>query len=292
MTVEGVPPQLLAPLEFAPIEDSVRFAASSPGTVTAVPVTVNGISAGWLWWNDADHAAGWVTDSREGDAPIGVVFTWTDVWQSVAQAGHAPSAIASLVGEIDPNAGVPHWPSAGPTTLAALWEASGRHRSPLPAVAPLAAEALTGDRVSGPTLDAALRGQLPMSDAMVRQVDALDSALAIQPVPRDLVVARGTSLATWPGEPEELRGETFVEYAYLPVSLSAIEADVGDPVDAVVNFTVPAGVPALYTAPTGDAVVGVLVLARGLTYNVTHVERTETGYWVISAVIEWDDAEA
>lgn len=283
---EDVPAQLLAPLEFRRAEGSTRYAPWAGGPITAVEVAGLDARLGWLWWSDAESAAGWVTDHRTGPAPVGVVFTWTSVWESVANAGHAPSALPTLVGEIDPNAGIPQWGSVAQTTLAALQATAGQTRTPLPSVAHLALEALSGDSVSGATLDAGLRGQFPMSDAMREQVDSLDAALRRKPVPETMVVARGTSLAAWPGEPEALWGERLIENAYFPTRLGTIDPD---GIDAVVHLRVPAGVPAMYTAPEGRPERGILILARGLEWTVDTVERAPSGTVILSATVQREE---
>jgi hypothetical protein len=122
-----------------------------------------------------------------------------------------------------------------------------------------------------------------MSNVMRQQVADLDSALQVTPTPEPLVVARGTSLAAWPGEPEALTGEQFAERGYFAARLGTIEPT---GVDAVVHLSVPARVPALYTAPPGAPERGVLVLARDLRYTVTDVERAEGGGWNIRARAE------
>lgn len=283
---EDVPSQLLAPLEFRQAPGTVHYSPWAGGPITAVEVVGEGRRLGWLWWTDIEAAAGWVTDHHNGPAPIGVVFTWTTVWHTLATSGQAPSAITVALGEIDPHAGVPLWESSTQTTLPELQAVAGQTHGSLPSVAHLAMEALSGDPVSGATLDAGLRGQVPMSDAMRAQVEDLDSALRRKPVPKPIVVTRGTSLAAWSGEPEALLGEHFIENAYFPTRLGTIEPE---GIDAVVHLAVPAGVPALYTAPEGRPERGILILTRDLEWTVVAVSQAASGTWIISADAVWGE---
>jgi hypothetical protein len=101
-----------------------------------------------------------------------------------------------------------------------------------------------------------------------------------------MVVARGTSLAAWSGEPEALWGERLIENAYFPTRLGTI-----DPkgIDAIVHLRVPAGVPAMYTAPEGRPERGILILARGLEWTVDAVERAPSGTVILSATVQWEE---
>ncbi|WP_430868280.1 hypothetical protein [Demequina aurantiaca] len=293
---ENLPSQVLAPLEFRRAGTSVRFAVYTGGPITAVDVVSGDSRIGWLWFSDADAAAGWITDhnvdiTEPSPAPtVGEVgAAWTRMFEALAVAGHAPSTVQRLPEEAAGSVGTPMWENAYASTLKDLWAVAGFVRSDLPSVANLALEALGGGRVSGAALDAVLRGQFPVSDAMLEQIHAMDQALEHKPVPERLVVSRGTSLGAWLGEPEALVGERLVENAYLATRIGPIEPE---GIDAVVHFAVPAGVPALYTAPPDQPERGMLILRRLLEWNVVGIHRAESGTWVISADIVWPPTPA
>lgn len=274
----SLPPAVVQPLEFAVSPQSRRYAPSATEPVTCVEVGVSGARVGWAWWSDSTRAAGWVSDRTAAAGASSTARAWTLHLQSLAEAGAAPSTAL----EAPLPAGLGEALSDGATTVSLrdLALRAGRPMPDYPSAMELAVEALSGNPVSGATLDAGLRGQVPMSDAMHSQVKSLDVALLNKPVPERMVATRATSLAAWPGEPEALIGQLLLERAYFPVRLGPIE-----PVehDAVVHLAIPAGIPAIYTAPPGQPDQGYLILARGLTWQVVDAAQAESGTWVLSA---------
>jgi len=283
MSNDTLPEVLRAPLAFVRDPRSSRFAPWAGGEIVAAPVDLDGATLGWLWWSDAERAAGWVTNHALDRDAAAVVAAWSAAWAGLAQAGVAPSVFPQAVRLTDASvSGVPAWDRAVTTTLVDLWDQAGRLREETPSLAASAMEALAGGRVSGPTLDAGLRGQIPMTPTMHEQVSTLDTVLTITPTPRELVLTRATSLAAWPGEPEALAGETFVEPAYFAVLLGDI-ALVGVP--AVIHLTVPQGTPAMFMNPPGRPDLGMLTLARGLSWQVMKVSKAPSGTWLLNARI-------
>ncbi len=279
-TSQSHPAPVLAPLEFAVPPQSHRYALWTDEPVNAVSFVLDGQHLGWAWWSDESRAAGWISDRRSGQNTSAAARAWTQHLNALASTGSSPSA--AIAGTLPVEVGAALSEQAERIALAELISRSGRPVPSFPSAAALAVEALSGQPVSGATLDAGLRGQVPMSDAMLKQANDLDAALRNKPVPRRMVLTRATSLAAWPGEVEALVGQVLLERAYFPVRLGAI-----DPVghDAVVHLAVPEGVPAIYTAPPGQAELGYLILARGLTWRVVDVARAESGTWVLSADI-------
>lgn len=272
------PAPVLAPLEFAVPPESQRYALWTDQPVNAVGFGIDGHRLGWAWWADEPRAAGWISDRSSVLSTAVAARAWTQHLDVLASTGLSPSA--AIAGTLPAEVGAQLSEHSERMTLDKITARAGRPAPSFPSAAALAVEALGGQPVSGATLDAGLRGQVPMSDAMHSQVKNLDAALLNKPVPERMVATRATSLAAWPGEPEALIGQMLLERAYFPVRLGPIE-----PVehDAVVHLAIPAGIPAIYTAPPGQPEQGYLILARGLTWQVVDAERAESGTWVLSA---------
>lgn len=273
-----IPQTVLEPLEFHRSARATTFSALATGTVEGNEVMHLGHRIGWVWWSDAEHAAGWLTDRAWAQHNITIVSEWVAALAELATSQGTPSQARELSEQISAcELGTPIQ-----STLRELWQQAGR---PFPAseeLGDIAAEAMSGSPVSRRTLDAGLRGQVPASPAMVAQISSLDQALQRQPVPTTIVATRGTSLSSWPGEPEALKGEIFTERAFLPVLLGNID---GPDVECVVHFTVPAGVPAVFVPGPDEATLGTLLLARGLEWEVDHVEQSANGIWRVGARI-------
>lgn len=127
------------------------------------------------------------------------------------------------------------------------------------------------------------------TEAVRRQVEHLDKALAGKPLHEDVVVARGTNLGHYLREigsddPSKMVGRDFTDKAYMSTSL-------GDPVfthkEAILHLHVPKETPGLWVEKLSHAEVGEreLLLGRGNTYRITKAYQSN-GQWHIYGEIQ------
>jgi hypothetical protein len=128
-------------------------------------------------------------------------------------------------------------------------------------------------------VDAVLRGEAPPTPEIERMIAHLDGALAGRPTPEPVVV--------WlPSDEQHLGGfdglarRRIVEPTFLMSHLDTPESDYGDAA-VVLKLTVPAGVPAAFLAAEP---VGVLMLARGLSWTASRVVAQRGTTFVFGAV--------
>lgn len=283
--MSGLPWPLDAPVEFkwAPVEN--RYAPAARGAVSVVPVVLGDAEVGSLWWSDGESAAGWIANRHlvggQSEAASQAGGAWSRHLQRSAEKGLAPSvaaqgeSLASSAGAVDPSR--VHVVDG----LKAVWSLMGRTLSPLRSVIDDAVEASMGRSVGSQTLDAGLQGRVPMSQAMVEQAADMDGILRRRPTPQPLVVTRSTILGHLALEPESLLNECFVESGYFATRLGEFQTAPGK--DAVIALSVPEGTPALFIAGETPE-QSMLLLARGLTYRVTHMQR-DGMLWRISAAV-------
>ena len=115
-------------------------------------------------------------------------------------------------------------------------------------------------------VDAVLRGEAPPTPEIEQMIANLDGALAGRPTPDPVVVWLAYDRQRLAGF-DELAGRRITEPTFLMSHLDTPESDYGD-VPVVLKLSVPAGVPAVFLAAEP---VGVLMLARGLSWTVSRV---------------------
>ena len=118
-------------------------------------------------------------------------------------------------------------------------------------------------------VDAVLRGEAATTPEIDAMIANLDHALAGRPTPDPIVVWLPTDAAHLGGL-DDLEGRRVMEPTFLQVRFDTPEAQYGDAA-VVLKLRGPAGVPAVYLSPGGEADAGVLLLGRGLTWTATRV---------------------
>lgn len=113
-------------------------------------------------------------------------------------------------------------------------------------------------------IDAALRGQRPLTEAIAEKVTAIDAALDAHPLSEAIVVALTSATAVVPVELQH--GDEYVEKAYLRSYLVGTGHRF-DGVESVVWLQVPAGTPALFLE-SQDSSPASFLLGRGLRWRV------------------------
>lgn len=123
------------------------------------------------------------------------------------------------------------------------------------------------------------------TDAVHRQIEHIDKALAGNALPENVIVRRGTGLKHILAEmgltdPSEMVGEVAKDRAYMSTSL-------GDAVftnkDAILHLNVPQGTPGLWMEKLGRYGDGEreLLLGRGNEYTITKAFQDAKGQWQI-----------
>lgn len=126
----------------------------------------------------------------------------------------------------------------------------------------------TTPSISRAMIDAALRGETPLTEPVAEQVAKLDFALAEKPTPEQLVVAFTDAVGRIPDRLGT--GTRTREPAFLVTYLAATGQ--GFPgVDTVVWLQVPAGTPALFQEPQLPGDPGMLLLGRGIEWEADRV---------------------
>jgi hypothetical protein len=128
-------------------------------------------------------------------------------------------------------------------------------------------------------VDAVLRGEAPPTPEIEQMIANLDGALAGRPTP-DPVVVWLASDAQHIGDVDGLAGRRVTEPTFLMTHLDTPESDYGD-APVVLKLRVPAGVPAVFLSAEP---VGVLMLARGLTWTASRVVSQRGTTFVFGAV--------
>lgn len=129
------------------------------------------------------------------------------------------------------------------------------------------------------------------SPALNRRIDALQSAIDVTPLDRDLIFSRGTTLSAFDGfHPKTFVGKTITEPGFMSTSLKKPDDFLGFEGAVRLNVTAPKGTRALYMEPV-TTVKGEqeILFGRGTIMRVTNVvERRRSGKleYVVDVTIE------
>lgn len=250
-----------------------NFGAQGP--VYAVPVVRGGETVGYLFHgaeNEPD-AAGLIATTSGDFQPKGSGH-WSAALQRLREADvPAAEAVRSLLGTV------------GPEGAGAVGTELRRYDGKSVLDVELNPHKATrGTRRDAPAssrqvIDAALRGERAVTPEIWARVAKLDTALSAKPTPEAVVVAltRASALI-----PDDLATGSRV---FEPSFLTSYLAKTGQRfpgVDLVVWLRVPAGTPALFREPSVAGDPGLLILGRGLEWQVDRVVDME-GQKVVTA---------
>ena len=255
------------------------FAARGP--VAAVPVELEGRVVGYLFHGlqGEEGSAGLITASGTDFVPEGSGH-WLKALRALKERDvSAADAVASLLGTAGPGqAG-----HVGPS----LQTYDGKHAldqelNPQKAAAQLRGRGTETADVSRQAVDAALRGQMPMTPAVAERVANMDAALQQRPTPEPVLVALTPATSRIP---DDLASGARVQEASFLISYLAGTDHPFVGVDTVVWLRVPEGTPALFQEPALPTDPGTLLLGRGLTWEVERVLERDQQRIVTARVI-------
>ena len=256
-----------------------RFNFAAYGAVYAVPVVLDGRTVAYIFHGGQDEpdSAGVITTTSGALPPHGSKH-WSDALQRSKAAGvPAADAVRSLLGAVGPEgAGVVGTELRRYDGKAVLDAELNPHKA-----AP--APRRDAPQSSRELLDAALRGEREVTRDIRAQVERLDTALSAKPTPDALLVALTGASARIP---DELRAGTRVfERSFLPSYLAKTGVRFAG-IPLVVWLRVPAGTPALFTEPALPGDPGVLLLGRGIEWEVDRVIDLEGQKVVTARVVD------
>jgi hypothetical protein len=259
-----------------------NYASTTAGPVVGYRVTAGTEPLGLVWYgaDAADDAAGMIPRLDIDDAGNSAVYWAYRLRLAKAAGDPASGAVQGLRGAAGPAA---HVGSVGmeaerfesleaARAAVAADEVGG---GPAPA-AGTARRSATPPRPGRAAVDAALLGETPVTAAIRREIDDLDSALARSPTPEPVVVVRGASREEFPADLRDLTGQIRELPTYQLVRV-AVEGAELPPEPVVLRLRVPAGVPSLHVPGTDEAGASRprLLLARGLGLAVHRVVEHE-----------------
>lgn len=128
-------------------------------------------------------------------------------------------------------------------------------------------------------VDAVLRGEAAPTPEIEQMIANLDGALAARPAPEPVVVWLASDEQHLGGF-DSLSERRITEPTFLMTHLDTPESDYGD-AKVVLKLRIPAGVPAVFLAAEP---VGVLMLARGLSWTASRVVSQRGTTFVFGAV--------
>ncbi len=116
-------------------------------------------------------------------------------------------------------------------------------------------------------------------------IEDMDTAMAQQPLPDDVVIVRGSNINRLPANLPTIVGQTFSESAYTSTSLAVTPLPAFASKPSVMHWRVPAGTPAIWMAPVSFYPAELeLLLARGVRFRVDRVI-FEGGKWHIYGTV-------
>ena len=251
------------------------------GPVQAAPVVRDGETVGFLFHGSEDEpdAAGLMAAPGRDFEPAGSRY-WLDELKRLFERGvPAAEAVRSLLGTSGPavagTAGTELRPYAGKYELKAILNperiaADRAHREARPV--PL------GQRV-----DAALRGETPVTPEVHGHIERLDTALAVKPTPDALVVTLTPAAAVIPDGLTP--GTRVFEPSFLSTYLTS-SPESFPTARRLVLLQVPEGVPAFFTEASLPGGPGVLVLGRGIEWEVLRVLTGEEQEIITARVVD------
>ncbi|WP_345801715.1 hypothetical protein AAIB33_01035 [Microbacterium sp. AZCO] len=248
------------------VSGPARYDFGARGPVFAAAVTRDGEVVAFLFHGDEDEpdAAGLMAAPGAGFEPTGSGY-WLGELARLCESGvPAAEAVQGLLETSGP-------PVAG-TVGTELRRYSGKHE--LKAMLDpkrMAADRAVRDSRTVPLrdrVDAALRGETPATKDVLGQIERLDAALAVKPTPDAVVVTLTPPAAVIP---EDLApGMRVFEPSFLTTYLTS-SPEALPTVRRLVLLRVPAGVPALFTEASVPGGPGVLLLGRGIEWEVLRV---------------------
>lgn len=131
-------------------------------------------------------------------------------------------------------------------------------------------------------MDAVLRGEISSSEQVRQRVAEFDEALSRQPTPEAIIVTLTPAVARVPSGLE--RGSRVFEPSFTTSYLMGTK-DRPEGIPLVVRLAVPAGVPAYFQAPAVEGEPGVLMLGRGLEWEVQRVAAFPEQTFVFAQVV-------
>ncbi len=258
--------------------------------VFAAPITLGNELVGYLFHGSEEEpgSAGVLLKPGHNYESEGGRFWDQRLKESFSKGVSAREAVSSLLGASGPGV-------AG-TVGQALVERSGKSELEDeldPEGARRRAEAATRSRARRapaefPVLtlrgemDAVLRGEISSSEQVRQRVAEFDEVLGRQPTPEAIIVTLTPAVARIPAGLE--RGSRVFEPSFTTSYLMGTK-DRPEGVPMVVRLAVPAGVPAYFQAPAVEGEPGVLMLGRGLEWEVQRVASFPEQTFIFAEVV-------
>jgi hypothetical protein len=232
------------------------------GEVLAARIERDGRTAAYLV-TGADPEQGTVGLVRAMDQDIRPLSFWFDELDASFRAGRsARDAAVALLGRVGP---------AGAGSVDTVFQPAESRAALERELNPQFEEFRARRRPVVPTreeIDAVLRGEAENTPAIEQAIAGLDHAVRVRPADRDYAGVVWTSRDRLPAE--LVPGTLIDESAYLTMDL--VDDDVVTDADVVLLvLTAPPGTPAMFIEPDVPGLPGRLLLARGLTWEVTEV---------------------
>lgn len=262
------------------VSEPFTYNFSALGRVSAAPITLANELVGYIFHGSEEEpgSAGVLLGPDHNYESEQGRFWHHRLRDSFARGVLAREAVTSLLGIAGPgNSG---------TVGTALVERSGKREledelNPERARRRAGAEARSrgrqesedvGTRIPVMTLrsemDAVLRGEISPSEQMRKRVAQFDEVLSRRPTPEAIIVTLTPAIARIP-EGLESGSRVFEPSFTTSYLMPTKQLPPGEPV--VLRLTVPAGVPAHFFPPASEGAAGMLLLGRGLEWEVRHV---------------------
>ncbi|MGL4177892.1 MAG: ADP-ribosyltransferase [Dermatophilaceae bacterium] len=310
-------PRLSEDLQFKVVSGPQDYASKTAASVEYMKVGSEDGVLGYLWAADADGAAGYEASPSGDDDAENAGMPWVLRLREAKAEGLTPTQALERM-EAHPGSPDGGRVIAGSRnraeSLAALRElanegadpglrgrgrrtrgdderaasgggrsrVAGRHTG-VEANEPHEGVATREPSVSRPTyreVNGVLRGSMLPTPEVMKQIDALDAALAGRPAREYIWVNRGMRLGPDDMPPPMMIGKTFGDPTYLSTTLGP-PAPMFQHHEAILHLVVPTGTPALWMANVAaDPGERELLLGRGLTYRIDRVAM-ENGQWQI-----------
>lgn len=249
------------------------------GPVYAVSVVRNGETVGYLFHGDEGepNAAGLIATTSGDFQPQGSAH-WSAELRRLREADvPAADAVRSLLGAVGPAI-------AGTVgTELRRYDGKSALEAQLNPRPPVARERSAAPGSSRAAIDAALRGEAPLTPDLRERIERLDAALSAKPTPDDLVVALTRASARIPAD--LAAGSRVFEPSFL-TSYLAKTGQRFPGVDTVVWLRVPSGTPAMFREASVAGDPGVLVLGRGLEWEVDRVLSSDEQTLVTAHIVD------
>lgn len=244
-----------------------RYNNAARGPIMAAPIEQGGQIVGYLFHGlEGEEDAGGLISALLTDFAGRGSRHWRTLMNDLrARDVPASVAVSSLLGAEGPEGS---GRVAGELARFPSKSLLDMRLNPQKADTPHRAESGTSAPPSRQEIDAALSGEMPMTDAIRAQVEKLDFALTRKPTPDPLLVAVTSAAARIPAKLES--GALIREPGYL-ISYLASESQKFLGAETVMWLHVPAGTPALFQEPGIPGDPGTLILGRGIKWQAERV---------------------